>query len=304
MNRRLKRGLSIAGLVLGAVLLAGGAFVGCQVQRFDASMDRVYPVAVPQLTRGSDPAVLARGRHLTESVAACATADCHGLDLGGGKTIEAGPVATLTGPNISEGGLGAAYSDGELFRLIRNGIKKDGRSLRFMPSHEIGWLPDSDILAIVSHLRTVPPVERENGPMRIGLLGKILDRQDLFVIDIARRIDHERPEVAGAPTPDAKYGRFLALGCTGCHGGKFSGGAIPGAPSHFPIPSNLTPHESGLRGWSFADFERLLDTGVRKNGKRLDPFMPLAALAKFDPIERRAIWAYLSTLPARPFGDR
>jgi hypothetical protein len=304
VNRTLKRVLIAVGALIGVVAVGGGAFVAVQVSRYESSMDRVYAVPVPKVTRSTDAAVLERGQHLAESVAACATSDCHGADLGGGKTIEAGPIGVFTGPNVSEGGLGAAYSDGELFRLIRNGLKKDGRSVRFMPSHEIGWLPDADIVAIVSYLRSRPAVQKPSGPTQIATFGKVLDRQDLFVADVARRIDHEKPELAGAPTPDARYGRFLAKGCIGCHGEGLSGGQIPGTPPDFPVPTNLTPHPSGLQDWSFADFERLLDTGKRKNGTQLDPFMPLAALAKFDATERQALWAYLRSVPPRAFGER
>ncbi|HYO97466.1 MAG TPA: c-type cytochrome [Polyangiaceae bacterium] len=304
MHRTLRRILVGAGALVGLAVVGGGAFVAIQVQRFNSSMERVYAVPVPTIERSSAPAVLARGEHLSRSVGGCATADCHGTDLGGGKPIEAGPAGTFTGPNISQAGLGAAYSDGELFRLIRHGLKRDGRSLVFMPSHELGWLPDSDIAAMISFLRTVPPVQKPNGPMRIGLLGKVLDRHDLFVLDVARRIRHDKPEVAGAPTADAKYGRFLAKGCIGCHGEGLAGGAIPGAPPELPVPSNLTPHTTGLKDWTYADFERLLATGVRKNGKKLDPFMPLAALSNLDEVERQALWAHLSSLPPRPFGER
>lgn len=304
MNKTLKRILVVAGAALGAVVLAGGVFVGWQVHQFDSSMDQVYDVPVPRVERSTDAAVVARGQHLSESVAACSGSDCHGKDLAGGKTLEVGPLGTVTGPNITPAGLLAAYSDGELFRLIRHGLKKDGRSVRFMPSHEIGWLPDSDIQAIISYLRTVPAKAKPNGPTRFSVLAKILDRRDLFVLDVARRIKHDQVELASAPTPDAEYGRFLALGCTGCHGTTLSGGPIPGAPPDFPVPSNLTPHESGLKGWTYADFERLLDTGLRKSGAKLDPFMPLENLAKYDSIERRALWAYLQTLPAKPFGER
>jgi len=304
LNQTLKRVLVIFGALTGVVVAGAASFVGCQVQRFESSMEAVYSVPVPNVARSTDPVVLARGRHLTESVAACNAGDCHGPDLAGGKTLEMGPVGTVTGPNVTQGGLGLVYSDGELFRLIRNGLKKDGRSVRFMPSHEIGWLPDSDIVAVVSYLRTVPAVNKPNGPVQFGLLGKVLDRQNMLVLDVARRIDHQKPSVASAPTPDAAYGRYLSLGCRGCHGETLAGGPIPGAPPEFATPSNITPHATGLKDWSYADFERLLDTGIRKNGKKLDPFMPLGNLAKFDETERKALWAYLRTLPAKPFGER
>jgi mono/diheme cytochrome c family protein len=304
MKPIVKRVLLGVGALLGLAVVGAGAFVGYNVYRYDSSMDQVYTVPVPQVVRSADAVVLARGRHLAESVGACATGDCHGEDLGGGKAIEAGPIGTFTGPNISEGGLGVAYSDGELFRLIRHGIKKDGRSLRFMPAHEIGWLPDDDIAAMVSYLRTVPASSKPNGLMEVGLLAKVLDRFDMFVVDVARRINHDEPELAPPPSPTAAYGRFLAKGCMGCHGETFGGGPIPGAPPDMPLPLNLTPDATGLQGWKYEDFARLLDTGIRKNGQKLDPFMPLTAYAKFDETERKALWAYLETLPARPLGSR
>jgi len=138
----------------------------------------------------------------------------------------------------------------------------------------------------------------------VKTLGKVLDRKDLIVMDVARRIDHERRPQAVLRAPTADYGRLLARLCTGCHGEQLSGGAIPGAPSSTPIPSNLTPDETGLKAWTYDDFARLLDTGVRKNGKKLDPFMPLEAVGKLDDVERHAIWAYFQALAPIPFGER
>lgn len=301
MNRTLKRVLLGVGALVGLLVVGAAAFAGFQAYRFDASLEKVYPVPVPKVERSTDPAVLARGQHLIESLGACASADCHGSDLGGGKTISLGPLGQITGPNISAGGLGALYSDGELFRVIRNGLKKDGRSLRFMPSHEIYWLPDSDITALISYFRTLPPSSKPNGPLQLNLPAKVLDRLDLLVLDVARRIDHERPELAPPPSPDANYGRFVVKGCTGCHGNDLSGGPIPGAPPDLPTPLNLTLDATGLAGWTYADFQRAVTQGVSKNGKTLDPFMPRI---KFDETETKALWAHLSALPARPLGGR
>jgi hypothetical protein len=304
VNKIVKRVLLGVGGVLGLILVGGGAFVGCQVHRYNASMDQVYDVPVPTIARVTEPVALARGEHVAEAVGGCSGGDCHGTDYAGGKTIDAGPVGKITGPNITSAGLGAAYSDGELFRLLRHGLKKDGRSVRFMPTHHINWLSDADLTAAISYVKTRPPVDKPNGPFEIGLLGKVLDRQDLFELDVARRIDHDKIELAGPPAPDATYGRFLARGCVGCHGAGFAGGPIPGAPPTLPTPLNITPDATGLKGWSYADFDKLLVEGIRKNGKKLDPFMPITAYKKLDEIEKKALWAYLESLPARPFGER
>ena len=241
-------------------------------------------------------------KHLAESVAPCASGDCHGNDLGGGKPIDVGPVGTLTGPNLTRSLL--QYSDGEMARMMRHGIKRDGRSLRFMPVQDFAWLPEDDVTAVISYLRTVPLVERPDGVTEIRALGKVLDRRGQMILDVARHIDHSSGVRAKGATPTVEYGQFLAMGCSGCHGEHYSGGPIPGAPPSMPIPLNLTPHETGLKDWAIEDLNRLLDTGVRKNGKKLDPFMPFEAFAKFDDVERKALWAYLQSLPPLPFGKR
>lgn len=304
MKPLVKRILIGLGGLIGVVLAGGAAVAGVQVHRFSASMDTVYDVPLPNVVRSSDPSVLARGEHLARAVAPCVSSDCHGADLSGGKTLELGPLGKMTGPNISLAGLGAAYSDGELFRLIRHGVKKDGRSVRFMPSNEMGWLPDADIVAIISYLRTLPPSVKESGPNSIGPLAKVLDRFDVIAIDVARRIDHEHPEVGPTPSPTPEYGKFLSKSCSGCHGEHLSGGPIPGAPPELPVPLNLTPDATGLKGWTYEDFDRLLTTGVRKNGKKIDPFMPISAFGQMDETEKKALWSYLTTVEARPFGQR
>lgn len=304
MHSWVKRGFVGVGSVLGIAAVGGGAFVYVQTSAFDASMAKVYDVPLPSVTRSTDAAVIERGKHLAESVAACTNSDCHGADLAGGKTISIGPVGTITGPNMTEAL--PRYSDGELARIIRHGIKKDGTSVHLMPSQEFGWLPMEDVTAIVSYLRTVPKIDKPNGPITVGVLGKVLDRQNKFPMDVARRIDHaaRAKEAAPKPEPTATYGAYLAKSCNGCHGDGFSGGPIPGAPPSMPIPKNLTPDATGLKGWAFSDFERVCNEGVSKDGRKLDPFMPYATLAKMNDTEKKALWAYLQSVPPKPFGQR
>jgi hypothetical protein len=198
-----------------AMLLGGGAgsYVYALTAAYDDSMSKVYDVPVPKIEHSTDPVVLARGKHLAEAVAGCAASNCHAADLGGGKQVDIGPIGTFTAPNITSAGVGAAYSDGELARIIRHGLKKDSRSVRFMPAHEINWLPESDIVAIISHVRAMPAVNRPIGRIEIKTLGKVLDRRDRFPIDIARRISHDKVELAPPPSPTAAYGRFIGRLC-------------------------------------------------------------------------------------------
>jgi len=107
-----------------------------------------------------------------------------------------------------------------------------------------------------------------------------------------------------APEPTARYGAYVGRLCQGCHGEHLSGGPIPGTPSSMAVPGNLTMHETGLRGWTYADLDRLLMQGIRKDGRRIDAAMPIASLGRLTEIEKRALWAYLESLPPRAYGGR
>lgn len=302
----LKKKLLIGiGSVVGAVIVGAAGFVGYNAMAFGSSMSSVYDVTPLDVTLSQDPAVLERGKHLAESIGGCI--ECHGDDLGGKPMPDMGPIGTLFAPNLTtgKGGVGGDYTDAQLARAIRNGIKADGTSAVFMPSQDFFWWPDDDVAAVVAYVRAQPPVDREMQSSEVGLMGKILDRMDLLLIDVARRIDHDapRPNVPD-PAPTAAYGEFIATLCKGCHGDGFSGGPIPGAPPELPIPTNLTQHETGLASWSEDDFIKLLDTGTKPDGSQLDPFMPIATTKTMNETEKKALWAFLETVPPQEFGNR
>jgi mono/diheme cytochrome c family protein len=300
-----KKALIGVGGLLGVAGLGLGGFVFLKVSAYNTSLDKVYDVPLPKIERSTDPVVLARGEHLAHTIMPCADSGCHGKDLGGGKTTQMGPLMTLVAPNITTGGLGAAYSDGELARLMLHGVKKDGRGIRLMPSHESNWLPDQDIAATISYVRSLPPQNKPSQGMHVGVLGKVLDQLDNMPIDVARRIDHQNIAKAPAPTPDVAYGKYLGRLCTGCHGEGLGGGPLPGAPPDLPIPLNITPDATGLAGYSLDDFKQVLRTGKRKkDGRQLADMMPVDSFGKFDDLEMQALYSYLMSIPAKPFGSR
>ncbi len=302
--KKLKRVFAWVGIALAVLVSVGGAYVGWQVHAFNASMDHVYDLPIPTIVLSHDPAVIERGRHVADALMPCSNGQCHGADLAGGQTIDFGPIGRLTGPNITGANVGAAYSDGELARLLRHGVKKDGRSVRLMPVQEDNWMREDDLVAVISYVRSRPPVEKDNGPLELTAMGKVLDRRDAIAFDVARRVDHQHIEIAPLPSPSVAYGRFLGRMCTGCHGEHLSGGRPEGWPPPFPTPPNLTPHETGLKDWTFDDLSRMLDTGLRKNGEMVKQPMPRDSFKGWDDTERQAIWAYLRSVPAMPLGGR
>jgi len=290
----------VALAVMCAGLLAGAGFCFINIFLFDRSTSAIYDIPLPNIVVSSDPAVIARGKHLAESLGKCM--QCHGADLGSGESVTHGPFGISKGPNLTAGKHGVRYTAAELARLIKHGVKRDGRTVIYMPSNETAWWPMDDVVALISYLRTLPPVDGEPGKVEFGMLAKVFDRMNLVTVDIARHIDHDRRENPPHPAPTPEYGAYIAQLCVRCHGEQFSGGPLAGAPPSLAVPSNLTPHGTGLAEWSYEDFDRLLTQGIRKNGKALDPFMSLGALGRLDETEKRALWSYLRTLPAREFG--
>jgi mono/diheme cytochrome c family protein len=302
--RILKRALKGLGVTVAVVALGASGFVCMQARAFDESMAQVYEVPVPTIARSSDPAVIERGKHLAESLGACTL--CHGKNLGGGNVEPLGPMGTMVIPNITTGkdGRGNLYSDGQLARLITHGLRRDGTSVRLMPATDWTWWPEDDVVALISWIRVQPPVDGDPGVVELKTMAKVLDRIDSVPFDVARRVDHTAVHAAPKPSPDAKYGAYVGTPCRGCHGPGLSGGPIPGAPPGLPVPLNLTPHETGLKGWTYDDFTTLVREGKRKDGRPLAAFMPLEPLRNMNDVERRALWAYLQSTPPRALGER
>jgi len=304
MKRKILLGLG--GLLL-VVMIGGSAFVVQMVRAFDASVAKVYDVAPPSVTASMKQTDLARGKHLAESLGACI--ECHGKEMGGKEGEDVGPIGRIHAANLTTGagGVGSLYTDGQLARAVRDGIKHDGTTVIFMPAHDFRWWPREDLEALVSYIRSRPPIDNDVPAPVVGWVGKVLDRTDMMVLDVARRIDHttDSPLVESLePTATFEYGANLGLLCMGCHGTGLSGGKIPGTPSSIPIPPNLTPHETGLKGWTYEQFLTLLNAGTKPDGTDLDPFMPVTTLAAMTDIEKAALWAYLQGLEPKEFGNR
>jgi len=300
-----KRLLKWLGATIVVVLTVILGVAGIQLLRFHRAAHFVYDIDPLPLFATSDSAVIQRGRHLAESLGNCL--GCHGPDLGGALVDDIGPIGRVSAPNLTtgRGGVGSQYTDGELARAVRHGIGSDGRTLFYMPTPEHNWWPDSDVVAVVSFVRSMPPVDGAREPSTVLPFGRILDQFGVMQLRSAETVDHNvRPTELPDPEPTARYGAFLARGCVLCHGEEMSGGRIPGAPSTIPIPTNLTPHETGLAGWTEGQFFQLIDTGRRPDGTALDPFMPIGVLRAMNDIERRALWAHLRSLEPREFGSR
>lgn len=302
-SNMLRKTLKVLGRVLlGFLALILLALVGI----YSVSSYRLHKkhiVHVPPLAVAVDASLIERGRHIVET-RACA--DCHGKDFGGSKVIDDPLAGEFNAPNLThgEGGIPADFTDTDYVRAIRHGLARDGRSLVLMPSAEYTSMSDEDTAGVVAYLKALPPVNRPRGKVSPGPLIRALLLAGQVKL-AAEEIDHNSTRVVSiAPGITPEYGKYLAAGCTGCHGSNFSGGKIAGAPPDWPSAANLTPHASSrVSSWNEDQFIAALRTRKRPDGSELNPIMPAAFSAMTD-VEVKALWSYIKTLPAVATGVR
>lgn len=294
-------GIGVAGLAIVAALALGGVVVV-----FKRAMARVHDVPAERVAIPTDEATIAEGARL---VNARGCAECHGPDLGGKYAVEDPALGRIFAPNITSarGSAVEGYRDEDWVRTIRHGVKRDGTPTVLMPADEFFYLSDQELGAIIAYLKSAPAVDRERKPHEFKPLLYVLGALGQFPLFTTNTMDHGAPRPAHVePGPTAEFGAYLArIQCQGCHGAGLGGGPFPGAPPSLPVPANLTPDpQTGLGKWTEAEFSRALREGRRPDGRELDPFMPWKTYSHLDDTEVAALWAYLRSVPAKPFGSR
>lgn len=316
-RRRLRswlRGSAYA--VLGVSLLCGGGLVLSYSRK-----DRVFHAPAPRIAASRDSAVIARGRYLVHGPGHCA--DCHAAqgskDLVDAAGWPAEGDAPLTGgyalrtflgemraSNLgsdSSSGLGAV-PDSLLARFLRTGIDRNGRV--GLPVMQYPDLSDADLIAVISYLRTLPPVTRAVPPSGYNLLGTITKAWFLAPFG------SERPAPAGPPqAPTAEWGGYLANSvatCAACHtarnmktgeytGPRFAGGLVfrkADDPGQVLVSPNLTPDSlTGiLTGWTQAQFK----SRFRRGGLRAWSPMPWGPFSRMTDFDLESLYLYLLSL--------
>lgn len=265
-----------------------------------------------------DPQLVERGSYLAYGPAHCAS--CHGdparerdslggaeIPLSGGRRFDLGVLGTVVAPNITAdpvAGIGA-LSDDTLVRALRYGVSHSGRPLMpFMPFAE---LADRDLQAIVSFLRTVPPVPGVAPPNDLSWVGTLAVN---LILEPQRPKAPPRAEVP--PQRTAEYGRYLAhtvANCHGCHtrrskltgafvGPPFAGGMKMVESGGTLVTPNLTPVADGIV--RRLDEQQFVERFRMRAQLPMQSPMPWVAFARMTDDDLGAIYRYLETLPPSP----
>lgn len=249
---------------------------------------------VHEVSVAMTPENIARGEKFARACAGChsSTGD---LPLSGQNFLEGAPFGTFYAPNLTPIHL-QDWSDGEIIRAIREGVRKDGRSLLIMPSSAFHNLSDEDVQAVVAYLRSQPAIEPASPQNNLNVIGAIL-----FGMNPPSSV--QAPITAPVAAPQAgvtpEYGGYLvsSIGCRDCHGSNMAGGTVDPSGNGPPAGPNLT---RAIGEFDEAQFITLLRSGALPNGDQVSEEMPYKDYEKFSDDDFRAIYAYLKSLPEQP----
>ena len=283
--------------------LSAAEMEALRAERLAAGAPAADPLAGVDLQAAALTRAIARGEHLVNTRVSCGA--CHGTDFGGKVLIDQTMVGYWAPPNLTSGAgsVTRGFTAADWDRAVRHGVRRNGQSSS-MPSIEFVNLSDHELSDVVAYIQSRPPIDREMRTVRIGPVFS-------FVVGfggdslLAFSIDHQKPHPVEPPVEAAsvELGGHIAQVCKGCHNPQLSGGKVSGDPN-MPIVANITPHETGLKGWTEADFFRALREGKRKDGTDILPQMPWKIYGQMKDVEIKALWAYLQTVPAVEKGKR
>jgi len=283
-----------------------------------------------------DPLLVERGRYLVNDVSQCsfchtprradgmpdATRFLSGVDCFADIDPMTDGVGCVHTRNLTdhETGLKNVTAD-EIRAAFQEGIGTDGRNMHpIMPYWVFANLLDEDARAIVAYLRTVPGVDRVTPPHEPPF-NDLPGRAPLIQTDMI-----PMPVSGFAEQESAMRGRYLtthASLCVDCHtpemnllqldfdftkmmqGGRGFPRELFGFPPVDPYPeiiytANLTPHTTGLDGYTQADIIKVLREGLNPLDEGIcapthsGPASPYAGLTDDDVID---IANYLLSLP-------
>lgn len=264
---------------LGIATFSALALAGCQGDKAGPSFENATP--------GN---VLAHGERLT-FVLGCQ--GCHGQGMTGRKwDDDPAGYGEMWASNLTLAV--PLMTDAQLETLLRRGVHPTRKDLWVMPSQMFQHLSASDMAALIAYLRTLPPTGNLSPPPVPGPKARsevaagaykpaatlVTDLRDVLPVD------------AG---PQYAQGRYItSVTCVECHGPKLEGS---------PDPEGNIPNLIVVGGYSPAEFDHFITTGLTPGNRKIHSLMVEVAkgrFARFTPAERKAVYAYLQARAKLP----
>ena len=226
----------------------------------------------------------------------------------GGQKFDAGvgfPGDVIV-PNITPHNLDN-WTDGEIFRAITTGVKKDGSAIfPLMPWPYYAKMDRADIYAIIAYLRTLKSINTDHPKARLD-----------FPLNILVHTMPEKATLGNKPKlrDTIKYGEYMvqSAACKDCHSQDEKGKLLPGLEfaggKQYTVngntlrSANITPDkETGIGNWTKAEFiarlklfnDRSKAMPVAKTD--FQTIMPWWEYSGMSDTDLAAIYAYLKTV--------
>lgn len=275
--RWIVRGLiGLAGLVVVAlaVIYAGSEWV---IQK-----SRAAPM--PPVVADRTAAGIAEGGRLAKALG-CRS--CHGPEGQGRVLVDVPGVIHVAPPALAP--IVATYSDPELARLIRHGVKHNGSATFVMPVEGHAGLADEDLARIIGWMRTLKPsAADQKGGLSFGPMGRVA----VLTGGIAPEVKEDTRAPARRPADIGAY--VTDTVCAGCHSMHSVRKAHDdGRP--VPALAQIGP------AYDLPAFKKLLRTGVGLSPRDLGLMRQVAKddLAHLTDAEMDAVHAYLRAEAAK-----
>jgi mono/diheme cytochrome c family protein len=275
--KRILRWLRLGVLSIVVLLVAAGAIVYLLSERL---LRRTYVVPRVEIAVPSDSQSVLEGHRLA-MVRGC-SGGCHGTNIEGGVFIDDLLLARLIAPNLTAAV--RRYSNADLARIIRRGVRPDGSSVIGMPSEMFSGLTDEDLGAILAYLRSVPPSPGLAPERRLGPVARVAFVAGKFrpAAELVRRATL----VTGIWPQDGDstaHGAYLArTSCSECHGLDLGG-------------DDRAPDLRIAAGYSFDAFRSFMRTGKALGNRELSLMSTVARerFSHFTEQELRDLYTFL-----------
>lgn len=266
--KRVAAALAVLVLLLVVVVYGGSEWI----------IRKSHAVTAPKIAADNSPAGIAEGARLASAIGC---RGCHGPEGRGTLIADVPGVIHVAPPALAP--IVAKYSDQELARLIRHGVKRDGTATYIMPVEGHAGVADEDVARIIGWLRTLKPSGADSKDnLSFGPMGRL-----------AVLTGGLPPEVREGTRAQAKrnpdMGAYIAdTVCAGCHSMREERKAHDDGRK-VPALAEIGP------AYDLPAFKKLLRTGVGMSPRDLGLMARVAKgdLSQLTDPEIEALHAYL-----------